>query len=125
MNSAIRAYSATAQTGLSGRYLEAAVLSRCANDLQRAVASLPQGHVGLIEALERNRKAWRLIAMEAGAEDTHLPPEIGRNMLKIAIFVFARTAEICETNDVSLLPGLVEPLVTFNRHLAAGLEART
>ena len=128
MNAALQAYAATARTGLTGRALEAAVLTRCATDLQRASASLsaddPDAHFALIQALERNRQAWRIFAMQARDDDSPLPAEIRRNLLVTATFVFARTADICETTDLSTLGPLVRPLVECNRLLAAGLEGR-
>lgn len=127
MNAAAQAYATTARTGLTGRALEAAVLTRCATDLQRASAHLADGAeapLALYQALERNRQAWRIFTAEARDEESLLPPEIRRNLLVTAAFVFARTAEICEATDHGALAALVRPLIEYNRLLAAGLEGR-
>ncbi len=124
MNAALQAYARTALTGLSGRALEAAVLARCATDLQRAAEGLPDTHFELIEALERNRKVWRLFAAEARDPDTHLPADVRGNLIVTASFVFARTADVCELRDTERLAVMVSPLVEYNRHLVAGLEGR-
>lgn len=124
MHSALRAYAATARTGLAGRALEAAVLTRCANDMQRASAALPDAWPDLLDALERNRKAWKLFASEARDPETELPADIRRNLLVTAAFVFGRTAEICDLKEGAPVQALVEPLAACNRQLAAGLEGR-
>ena len=124
MHAALKAYSATARTGLAGRALEAAVLNRCAAELQRAAAQTPATGPDLFEALERNRKAWSLFADEARDPETHLPSDIRRNLLVTAAFVFQRTIEICETPGAPDLAERIGPLVACNRHLAAGLEGR-
>ena len=54
---------------------------------------------------------WRIFAAEARDEDSLLPPEIRRNLLVTAAFVFARTAEICETTDHGALAALRAVLV--------------
>jgi len=126
MNAALQAYAATARTGLTGRALEAAVLTRCATELQRAAQATdgPDARFALIQALERNRQAWRIFAAQARDADSPLPAGIRRNLLVTATFVFARTAEICDTTDGSSVAPLVRPLVDCNRLLAAGLEGR-
>ena len=124
MNTALQAYARTARTGLSGRALEAAVLSRCASDLQRAAGALPESHPALVEALERNRQAWWIFAAQARDDGSPLPLEVRRNLLVTAAFVFARTADICAVTEFDRLGELVHPLVECNRQLAAGLEGR-
>jgi flagellar biosynthesis regulator FlaF len=124
MNPALQAYSATARTGLAGRALEAAVLQRCATDLQRAAAQLPSSTLDLFDALERNRKAWRLFVAEARDPDTHLPDSVRRNVLVMGAFVFKRTIEICDAPEATNIADLVNPMIDLNRQLAAGLEGR-
>jgi flagellar protein FlaF len=120
MSHAARAYAQNATAGLSGRALEAAVLNRCATELHRAAAALPDDTAPLIEALERNRRAWRLFVDEIRDEECPLPAELRRSLLGMAGFVFSRTVDLTETPD----PARVAPLVEINRALAAGLEAR-
>jgi flagellar protein FlaF len=124
MHAALKAYASTARTGLDSRSLEAAVLTRCAIDLQRASAALPQDRDALLDALERNRKLWQILFYELSEPDSPLPPEIRRNLLIMAAFTFKRTMEICDAGEAAPLQKLLQPLIDINRELAAGLERR-
>jgi flagellar protein FlaF len=120
MHTAHHAYANVARSGLAGRALEAAVLSRCAADLQRAMALLPDGFGLLVEALERNRRCWELLAAQAREPDCPLPDDVRRNTLVMAAFIFSRTAELCEAPSASGMQALVD----INRTLSEGLEGR-
>ncbi len=118
MRQAAQAYSAVARTGLSTRQLEAEVLSRCARDLQVAAECITQDPGRLIDALERNRAAWSLLSIHLRRDDSDLPPATRESMLALARFVFDQIFQTCQTLD----PVLIEPLVSINRALAAGLR---
>jgi flagellar protein FlaF len=120
MNHAAQAYASTARTGLSGRALEAAVLTRCATDLQRSFSFLPDDPEPFIAALERNRRAWSVITDDVIWSQPPLPPDVGRNIRLMAAFIFTRTAELAEAPD----PARATILLEHNRTLAEGLDAR-
>ena len=96
MHHAAQAYARTARSALSGRELEAAVLQRCANDLQRALQSLPDDPQPLLEALNRNSRLWGEFGDYLRYPDTEerLSPEFKDTLLAIARGVFARQHRI-------------------------------
>lgn len=117
---AYQAYARTAKSGLSGRRLLAAALSQCATDLQRALdlgpAAVETG--ALVEALERNRRAWSIIAEELSDPESTLPEEFRKPLARLAAHTFRETFEICGAPGVERL----QPLIDMNRTLAAGFE---
>jgi flagellar protein FlaF len=119
MNVAASAYASTARAGLTGRALEAAVFNRCATELHRAAAMLPGDSAPLVAALERNRRAWRIILDEILDPENPLPDELRELLRQTAGFVFARTAQLAGAP----VPAGVAALVTIDRQLASWLEA--
>jgi flagellar biosynthesis activator protein FlaF len=125
MHNAAQAYARTAHSALAGRELEAAVLQRCANDLQRALQSLPDDPQPLLEALNKNLRLWGEFGDYLRYPDTEerVTPEFKNSLLSIARGVFARQHRIAAACAAQqpVDPGLVEPLITVNRSLAQGL----
>jgi flagellar protein FlaF len=118
MQNGVHAYAAAARSGLSGRTLEATVLKRCALDLQRTSANAGEDPGAFMAALERNRRAWSIFAEEIRDDSSTLPQAMRANMLRMAVFVFRRTAELAD----GAAPKGADMLIALNRSLAAGLE---
>jgi flagellar biosynthesis regulator FlaF len=117
MLNAYQAYARTAKTGLTGRPLLAAILQQCAIDLQRAADAGPQGD-GFVDALERNRRAWSVIAEEISDPESPLEQEVRQSLGRIATFMFRETFQICEEPDA----GRLAPLAQVNRTLATSFD---
>jgi hypothetical protein len=112
-------YARVASTGLSGRDLTAAVLRRCATDLEEAALRLPlSGPVD--RAIARNRDLWCLLGADACEPDTPLAPETCRNIKSLTRYMLDRTfiMGLCPE------PEVLSAMARVNRLLAEGFSAR-
>lgn len=112
------AYARVAQTALSPREAEAAVLIKAAGRLQAIQADWANQAPALNEALNFNQKVWVILSGAATAPESPLPVEIKTSIAELAAFVFKR-----------MIDTLVEPsaekltaLININQNLAAGLR---
>ncbi|MCJ2046530.1 flagellar biosynthesis regulator FlaF [Methylobacterium sp. J-078] len=112
------AYARVAQTALSPREAEAAVLIKAAGRLQAIQSDWANQAPALNEALNFNQKVWTIIAGGATAPDSPLPVEIKTSIAELSTFVFKR-----------MIDTLIEPsaekltaLISINQNIAAGLR---
>ncbi len=118
MNQAVNAYAAASKSGLTGRELEASLLIRAAAQLQ-SVREDWDGRKGeLEEALAYNRKLWTILATSVTEPDNPLPEPVKQNVTRLAVFIFNRTLDLMIQPDAAK----VEPLISINRNVAAGLR---
>ncbi|MTI19261.1 flagellar biosynthesis regulatory protein FlaF [Rhodobacteraceae bacterium RKSG542] len=119
---ATQAYQNNATVTGDPRELEATLLLKAATQLTMLKNSWDD-----IRREERNdilifnRTAWTVLATEATAEESPLPLEVQNNMANLAMFIFRHTLEIMARPDAEKL----EPLITINRSIAAGLRGES
>jgi flagellar protein FlaF len=123
MQNAHNAYAAavrTARDAASPRELEAALLLKSATRLQFVADDWEARSGELDGALNYNRKLWTVLVSAVGRAENPLPPEIKRNVLTLANFIFKQSLKIAARPA----PGPLATLVSINRDLAAGLRGR-
>lgn len=118
---ALDAYATNEKMALSGRALEASVLLRMAQAIQRCRDEweADDRDARLTAALKANQKLWTLFQVELADPASPLPVELRRNLLQISAFVDRRTFEMFAEPSPDKLSSLIE----INRNIAAGLSA--
>src|SRR5262245_56287741 len=120
MQQAANAYAKVAQTALSGRELEAAILMKAATRLQRIRDDWEGQRADLDEALKYNRKLWTVLVSAATSPESVLPQPIKQNIGNLALFIFNQTMAVMSEPK----PEKLAVLVSINREIAAGLRAK-
>jgi flagellar protein FlaF len=105
--------------GLSGRTLEAQVLTRAANMLRDC-----QNHWNeegqeerLNTAIRFNQKVWTFFQAELTDPENPLPTEIKENVLSLSIFIDRRLIEIM----IKPASEQLTTIININQNIAAGL----
>ena len=120
MEQAIKAYGATAKETATPRELEAEILLRGATRLQAVHDAWEGFGPALNSALLYNRRLWTLFIDSVLSDANPLPREIRQNLANIGIFVMQQTFSVM--TDPS--PQKLQPLISINREIAAGLSGR-
>ena len=118
MSFAANAYARTAQSVLSPREAEAAVLIKAARQLEAVRDNWNEAGGTLNKALNFNQKVWTILATGATAPENPLPASVKDDIARLSMFVFRRIVDT-----------LVEPkaenltaLININQQVAAGLR---
>ncbi|NCS65965.1 MAG: flagellar biosynthesis regulator FlhF [Hydrogenophilales bacterium CG03_land_8_20_14_0_80_62_28] len=120
-NNPIEAYHSVEKEALTGRALEAAILSRAAVRL-RAVRDQwdsPERDPLLEDALRYNQRIWTLLQVELSNPENPLPKEIKENLLTLSAFIDKRTFETMAYPAADKL----DALININHNIAAGLRS--
>lgn len=121
-NAAYNTYSTMQKEGLSGRALEAQVLTRAANYLKDCQNCWDEeGHRERMDnAVNFNQKVWTFFQAELTDPENPLPRELKQNLLNLSLFI-----------DRHLLEFLLNPrsesltaVININLNIAAGLMER-
>ena len=118
---ALNAYQSVERNTLSGRELEASVLTRAAlllADVQQHWNE-PNRDERLDHALRHNQRLWTLFQAELSAPDHPMPVELRQNLLNLAAFVDKRSFEVMAYPD----PAKLDILISINKNIAAGLRS--
>lgn len=120
LSNPLEAYQSVEKATLSGRELEASVLSKAASLLIDAKNKWDDpDHEEMLEvALKFNQRIWSFFQAELASEDNPLPVEIRRNILTLSAFVDRRTFEIM----AKPAPEKLNLLININHNIAAGLR---
>lgn len=118
MSYGANAYARVAQSALSPREAEAAVLIKAAGRLQAIQADWTNQAPALNEALNFNQKVWTILAGAATAPESPLPVAIKTSIAELSAFVFKRMI------DTTIEPKAekLSALININHQLAAGLR---
>jgi flagellar protein FlaF len=119
-SNALHTYETVNKQTMSGREIEAAVLTKAAIKLvecQKNWAAADQNG-SLEEALKFNQRVWSILQAELLREDNPLPKDIRLNILKLSAFVDRR---ILETLAYPA-PEKLNVVININNNLAAGLR---
>lgn len=115
-------YTTMQRNGLSGRALEAQVLTRAANMLKECQNHWDENGQDerLDAAIRFNQKVWTFFQAELTDPENPLPREIKENILSLSIFIDRRVIEVLLNPASELLTAIIN----INQNLAAGLMDR-
>ncbi len=120
---AANAYTSMQKETLSGRELEASVLTRAGLMLKQAQDNwaAPDRDEKLLEAIKFNQKVWSFFQAELSDPENPLPKKLREDILNLSLFVDKRLFEVLANPDKEKLNIVVD--IDFN--IAAGLRTRT
>lgn len=116
----VNAYTAIQKENLSGRELEASVLSR-AGLMLKAVKDnwdAPDRDQKLLEAVKFNQKVWSFFQAELSDPENPLPKSLREDILNLSIFIDKRLFEVLAFPNQEKLAIVID--IDFN--IAAGLR---
>ncbi len=118
----VNAYTTMQKEVLSGRELEASVLTRAGLMLKQAQDNwgAPDRNEKLLEAIKFNQKVWSFFQAELSDPENPLPKKLREDILNLSIFVDKRLFEVMANPDRDKLSIIVD--IDFN--IAAGLRAK-
>ncbi len=105
---------------MSGRQLEAEVLSKAAGKLKKCQQNwnASDREQALEEALSYNQRVWSVFQDELSREDNPMPKELRRDILRLSAFVDRRIFNIIASPS----PDRLSAVIRINENLAAGLR---
>lgn len=120
MSAGLSAYRRTMGSTLSGRELEASVLTKAAHLLKSCKEQWDgEGHFKrLDEALVFNQRIWTIFQDELIREDNPLPAKLRGDILNLSLFIDKRIVDIMRDP----VPEKLDILIKINLNLAAGLR---
>ena len=118
----LKAYESVNKTTMSGRDVEAAVLSKAAQKLKECQDDwdTPGRDDKLDVALKFNQRIWSIFQGEIAREDNPLPTQVKVNLLTLSAFIDRRIFEIMAYPT----PDKLTIIININKNLAAGLRER-
>ena len=113
-------YSGSQGQQLSGRELEASVLTRAGLLLKQVQDSWdePERNEKLLEAIRFNQKVWSFFQSELSMPDNPLPQKLREDILDLSLFVDKRLLEVMTNPEKEKIDNIVD--INFN--IAAGLR---
>ena len=121
-NNQINAYTNMQKENLSGRELEASVLSRAGIMLKQVQENwdAPDREQKLLEAIKFNQKVWSFFQAELSDPENPLPKNLREDILNLSIFIDKRLFEVMAFPDPDKLSMVID--IDFN--IAAGLRTK-
>jgi len=122
MQNPVNAYTSMQKETLSGRELEASVLSRAGLMLKQVQENwnAPDREQKLLEAIKFNQKVWSFFQAELSDPENPLPKKLREDILNLSIFVDKRLFEIMGQPD----PEKLSLVIDINFNIAAGLRTK-
>ena len=116
----VNAYTVQQKENLSGRELEASVLSRAGLMLKSVKDNwgAPDRNQKLLEAVKFNQKVWSFFQAELSDPENPLPKNLREDILNLSIFIDKRLFEVLAYPDPEKLAIVID--IDFN--IAAGLR---
>ena len=116
----LQTYDAVSRATLSGREIEAAVLTKAAIKLKDCQDNwhADEREVKLDEALKFNQRIWSIFQGELERDDNPLPKEVRRDVLRLSAFVDKRIFETMAYPE----PEKLTAIININQNIAAGLR---
>ncbi len=118
----IEAYQSVNKVTMSGRDVEAEVLTKAASKLKTCQdnwdSDAKERETGMKQALDYNQRIWTIFQGELSNDDNPLPKEIRRDLLRLSAFIDKRTFEIIAFPEKEKL----NILIAINQNIAAGLR---
>jgi len=118
--SPVNAYTVNQKENLSGRELEASVLSRAGLMLKSVKDNwnAPDRDQRLLEAVKFNQKIWSFFQAELSDPENPLPKNLREDILNLSIFIDKRLFEVLAFPDPDKLSIVID--IDFN--IASGLR---
>lgn len=120
MQNAAEAYGNTAKVTENDREREAALLMKAAAQLQKITDNQVSDATETRRALGYNRKLWTIFVTSVTTAENPLPDDIKSNIASLGVFILGQTVEAMMKPTADSL----QPLISINRDIAAGLRAR-
>jgi len=116
----LRTYETVSKATLSGRQVEAAVLTKAALKLKSCQENWEAEDRGakLDEALKFNQLVWSIFQAELVRPDNPLPKKLRQDILSLSVFIDKRTFETMAYPT----PEKLTAIININLNLAAGLN---
>lgn len=116
------AYTSMQKETLSGRELEASVLTRAGLMLKQVQVnwSAPDRDEKLLEAIKFNQKVWSFFQAELSDPENPLPKNLRQDILNLSLFIDKRLFEVMANPDSEKLNIVID--INFN--IAAGLRMK-
>ncbi len=113
-------YRSTDQATMSGREIEAAVLTKAALKLKECQNNWEADNRDqkLEEALKFNQRIWSIFQAELAKEDNPLPAQLRRGLLSLSAFIDRRILETMAYPS----PEKLTIVIDININIAAGLR---
>jgi len=117
-----KAYESVDKTTMSGREIEAAVLTKAALKLKECRDNWEaNGHSEKLDlALKFNQRIWSIFQGELAREDNPLPKKLKVDILSLSAFIDRRIFEIMAQPS----PEKLTIIIDINNNIAAGLRTR-
>jgi flagellar protein FlaF len=120
---ALKTYDSVNKSTMSGRDVEAGVLTKAARKLKECQDNWPKnGRGAKIEAaLKYNQRVWTIFQAELEKSDNPLPNALKVDLLRLSAFIDKRTIETLAYPT----PEKLTILININHNIAAGLRTRS
>jgi flagellar biosynthesis activator protein FlaF len=120
IKSVYQVYDSMSKETMTGREIEAHVLTKAANKLKlcQSAWDSPSKTENLKDALAFNQKVWSLLQAELSRDDHPLPRKLRQDILSLSIFIDRRSFEIMAQPN----PGKLTALININLNIASGLR---
>lgn len=116
---ALEAYQNIEKVTLTGRELEAHVLTKAADMLAQARDSDDASMAERIEnAVRHNLRIWTLFQAELLNPEHEMPADLRQNLLNLTAFIDKRSLQLIADPQ----PDQLDILIAINRNIAAGLR---
>lgn len=119
---ALKAYNSVNKSTMSGRDVEAEVLTKAALKLKECQDNWSGNGQGAIleAALKYNQRVWTIFQAELEKPENPLPHPLKVDLLRLSAFIDKRTFETMAYPA----PEKLTILININHHIAAGLRMR-
>lgn len=116
----VNAYTTIQKENLSGRELEASVLSRAGLMLKSVKENwdAPDRDKKLLDAIKFNQKVWSFFQAELSDPENPLPRNLREDILNLSLFIDKRLFEVMAFPD----PDKLSIVIDINFNIAAGLR---
>lgn len=116
----LEAYRAVQKTTMSGREIEASVLTQAALKLQVCQSNwgAEGNNAKLDEAIQYNQRVWSIFQGELAKDDNPLPKKLREDILSLSLFIDKRIFDILTSPS----PEKLTAIININLSLAAGLR---
>lgn len=118
----VNAYTNMQKEMLSGRELEASVLSRAGLMLKQVQENWnsPDRETKFLEAIKFNQKVWSFFQAELSDPENPMPKKLREDILNLSIFIDKRLFEVMAFPD----PEKLSIVIDINFNIAAGLRTK-
>jgi flagellar protein FlaF len=119
---ALKAYNSVNKSTMSGRDVEAEVLTKAAVKLKECQDKWREDRTDarLEAALKYNQRVWTIFQAELEKPENLLPAALKANLLRLSVFIDQRTLEALAYPA----PEKLTILININHNIAAGLRMR-